>query len=78
MSDSDLRNSVGDYTQYLKRKSMSNSSNNNNYDYTYCFNKAVKLISQGSISEGVTILDELYAVKKDPDVLRLLQENKSC
>ena len=78
MSDSDLRNSVGNYTEYLKRKAMSNRSNNNHYDYTYCFNKAVKLISQGSIAEGVTILDELYAVKKDPDVLRLLQENKSC
>ena len=78
MSDNDLRKSIGSYSEYLKKKSMINSSNNQYYDYTYCFNKAVKLINDGNISEGVTILEELYAVKKEPDVLRLLQKYKSC
>ena len=77
MSESDLRNSVGSYTEYLKKKSMVNTSNNQYYDYTYCFNKAVKLISNGNTSEGVTILEQLYAVKKDPDVLRIIQQHTS-
>ena len=77
MSDSDLRNSVGSYTEYLKKKGMTNSLNNSNYNYTYCYNKAVKLISNGSISEGVVLLRELYEIKKDPDVLRLINDHKS-
>lgn len=75
MSENDLRNSIGNYSDYLKKKAITNRNNNKHYDYTKCFNKAIKLINDGKQSEGVALLKELYLIKKDPDVLKIINEN---
>ena len=76
MSDTNKRKIIGDYSEYLKLKSMSNISNDKNYDYLKCFNKAVELINNDKISEGVALLKELYSIKKDPAVYKLINDNR--
>ena len=75
MSDTNQRKSIGNYTEYLKQKSMANNNNNQNYDYMKCFNKAVVLINNGNQYDGVALLKELYSIKKDPAVFKLINDN---
>ena len=77
MSDTNQRKSIGNYTEYLKQKSMTNNSNDENFNYMGCFNKAVILIENGFVSDGVALLKELYTIKKDPAVFKLINDNKS-
>jgi len=72
---SEQRKSIGNYTEYLKQKSMKNSANDKNYDYLQCFNRAVYLINNNKKTEGVDLLIELIKIKYDPDVFKLIQEN---
>ena len=76
MSDTNKRNCIGNYTEYLKQKAMTNNSNNENYDYTTCFNKAITLIDNNKKIEGVALLKKLYSIKKDPAVFKLINDNK--
>ena len=76
MSDTNQRKSIGNYTEYLKQKSMTNNSNDENINYMGCFNKAVVLIDNGFVSDGVALLKELYSIKKDPAVFKLINDNK--
>ena len=76
MSDTNQRKSIGNYTEYLKQKSMTNNSNDENINYMGCFNKAIVLIDNGFVSDGVALLRELYSIKKDPAVFKLINDNK--
>ena len=79
MSNINQRKSIGNYTEYLKQKSMANNSNDQNLNYMLCFNKAIALINNGDPVSGVALLRELYSIKKDPDVFKLINDNKgSC
>ena len=77
MSDTSVRKSIGSYTEYLKQRALTNNSNTKNFDYMKCFNEAIALINNGKQSDGVTILKDLYAIKKDPAVFKLIQENRA-
>ena len=71
------RKRIGNYIEYLKQKSSVNKQNNENLDYDKCFNLALQYKNNGDNVSAVEILNKLYAIKKQPDVLELLQELKS-
>lgn len=70
------KNTFFDYNDYLSKKSSVNSIDGKNYSYISCYNKAID-IKDINPTEAVNILIKLYEIKKDPDVLRLLQTLKS-
>ena len=66
------RNSYIDYTQYLKQQ-YTDECNKIARDYDRDYNKAIDL-SSSDPSGSVIILKRLYSIKKNPDVLQLLQD----
>jgi hypothetical protein len=71
----DYRTTNRSYSDYLKSKGSVNLESNINCNYNKAYNKALKL-SLGNTTEkkqSVTLLNELYKIKKDPEVLILLQ-----
>lgn len=69
------RNSVFNYTLFLSQKSSVNKNDKLNYDYDKCLNLAIELKDSKPI-RSVEILKKLYEIKKDPEVIKLLQELK--
>lgn len=75
------KNTFFDYNDYLSKKSAVNKNDGLNYSYIRCYNKAIQ-IKDTNPTDAVNILIKLYQIKKDPDVLSLLQSlqasNPNC
>lgn len=69
------RTTTWSYSDYLKSKQSINKVENKNYDYNKAYNKALSLSNGSAIekTEAVKLLKSLVAIRKDPDVLTLLQ-----
>ena len=66
------RNTYIDYTQYLRLK-HTEQCDKTARDYDRGYNRALDL-SGSDPTESVNILKRLYSIKKNPDVLSLLQD----
>ena len=66
------RNTYIDYTQYLRLKNTEQCDKSAR-DYDIDYNRAFDL-SGSNPTESVSILKRLYSIKKNPEVLLLLQE----
>ncbi len=75
------RNTYVNYIQYLKLKNTTTTCSPTQRSYDQQYNDAITLIDTGiaaNIALGVTILEKLLTIKKDPEVLALVQEYKGC
>ena len=66
------RNSYTDYSQYLKSQNTEECSRIAR-DYDKQYNRAFRL-KDSNPTEAVNILTVLYGIKRNPDVLSLLQD----
>ena len=65
------RTRVYDYISYIKSKRA--NIGGDQYDYNACYNKAVAL-KDTNPTKSIEILTKLVAIRKDPDVVCLLNE----
>lgn len=68
------RTRVYDYISYIKSKRANIGSDQ--YDYNACYNKAFDL-KDTNPTKSIEILTKLVAIRKDPDVVCLLNELSS-
>ena len=70
---------VASYSEYIRNKSRSTNDNSLTVNYRKSYNKAIDLKDAGQTAEAITLLKNLYSIKKDPDVQALLIElGASC